>query len=106
MFVQKGIRQMPHMLEVPIKGFDPKGQHTHFCEYCETEALCQDSFYLRHKDLGDVILCRSCCEDTKIQLVFRAIKKLLVTGSNITDDNGVYRYGVEVEKVQKAKVKK
>ena len=99
---------MPHMLEVPIKGFDPKGRHTHLCEYCEQEALCQDSFYLRHKDLGDVILCRACCEDTKIQLVFRAIKKLLVVGSNITDDNGVYRYGVEVEKMvaKKEKVKK
>ncbi len=103
MFVQKGIRQMPHMLEIPITGFDSKGRHTHLCEYCEESALCQDTFYLRHRDLGDVVLCRHCCEDKKIQLVFRAIRKLLAIGSNITDDAGVYRYGVEIEKREKVK---
>ena len=105
MFIQKGIKQMPHMLEVPIKGFDEQGRHTHFCEYCEEEALCIDTFYVRHRDLGDVILCRHCCQDKKIQLVFRAVKKLLEIGSNVSDEyGGVYRYGVEVEKKSKERV--
>ncbi|KKK52770.1 hypothetical protein LCGC14_3101570 [marine sediment metagenome] len=106
MFVQKGVKHMPHMLELPIKGFDSQGRHTHFCEYCEEEALCRDTFYLRHRDLGDVILCRRCCEKREIQLVFRAIPQLLLTGSNITGDHGgVYKYGLEVDK-KKAMVEK
>ncbi len=104
MFVQKGIKQMPHMLEVPIKGFDKKGQHTHFCEYCETEALCKDTFYLRHREIGDTILCRTCCSDKKIQRVFRAIPKLLETGSNVSDlYGGIYMYGLEITEKTKAK---
>ncbi len=99
MYVQKGIKQMPHMLEVPIGGFDKKGQHTHECEYCEEQALCQNTFYVRHREIGDTILCRVCADDKKMQKIFPALKKLIEVGSNITDVDGVYRYGLELQKV-------
>lgn len=103
-WIQKGIKQMPHLLEVPVSSFDRRGRHRHQCEYCEKEALCQDTFYVRHREIGDTLLCRRCCEDPKMQRIFKALKHLLELGSNVSDRHGVYQAGLEIK--QKAKVAK
>jgi len=95
MFIQEGIRHMRHAL-IPIESFDKQGRHTHKCEFCDGEALCQDTFYLRSKDpkIGDTVLCRTCAKVDKMDVIFPDLPRLLEIGSNVTDEYGLYKYGL------------